>query len=527
MSTSTPFTPARALISVSLLSATLMTAGCGGGGDEGSVAESQVTEAPRAGALAASTLAGRTWRAGQLLENGGTEVVAYKAGMADASGAVTAVFVQKIGSRYQLQAVRGTPGSAGTPPAWTAPAVISGAADPAMHPGNGTWDLGLSVAPGGRAYATWFVRRACTATTYIANPVATCNYLYGAAFDGSNWGVPELIADSPRNWGAPIPRINDSGDIAVLHEGWVAPGSTIGTQRVAVAARLQGQSSFARSVFADWTLQAAIGLGGDVDLQLDAARNLTVAGRNLRAGTGDIVARRGTVGGSFRAQEVIDAGSADASFLGLAAGPGGRSFVQWRQAPTGSSVPVIWGAASASATGTWAARNLGTSASAYSGWLQAPGSGAWAGSGLFHATTCQRTPWSAATQAWGAAQTLPAGCDAWRSSATQRAQAADGKLLWMANDGRWSSYDLALNQITRPLAAPGSTSAADTLFGFPISTLTSGRLFGFNLGNATLMVSSSGVGALVTSGTLASLPSAGTPGGVNGAVYNLWGWFLK
>ena len=527
MSTSTPFTPARALISVSLLSATLMTAGCGGGGDEGSVAESQVTEAPRAGALAASTLAGRTWRAGQLLENGGTEVVAYKAGMADASGAVTAVFVQKIGSRYQLQAVRGTPGSAGTPPAWTAPAVISGAADPAMHPGNGTWDLGLSVAPGGRAYATWFVRRACTATTYIANPVATCNYLYGAAFDGSNWGVPELIADSPRNWGAPIPRINDSGDIAVLHEGWVAPGSTIGTQRVAVAARLQGQSSFARSVFADWTLQAAIGLGGDVDLQLDAARNLTVAGRNLRAGTGDIVARRGTVGGSFRAQEVIDAGSADASFLGLAAGPGGRSFVQWRQAPTGSSAPVIWGAASASATGTWAARNLGTSASAYSGWLQAPGSGAWAGSGLFHATTCQRTPWSAATQAWGAAQTLPAGCDAWRSSATQRAQAADGKLLWMANDGRWSSYDLALNQITRPLAAPGSTSAADTLFGFPISTLTSGRLFGFNLGNATLMVSSSGVGALVTSGTLASLPSAGTPGGVNGAVYNLWGWFLK
>lgn len=270
----------------------LTLSGCGGSGDEGSIADSQVAEGPQAAALASSgTLAGRTWRAGQLLENGGTEVVAYKAGMADDSGAVIAVFVQKIGARYQLQAVHGTPGSARTTPAWTAPAVISGAADPAMDPGKGSWDLGLSVAPGGRAYATWFVRRACTAPPRVATPGATCRHLYGAAFDGSHWGVPELIADSPRQSGAgaPIPQLDDSGDI--------------GPQQVALA--------------------------------------------------------------------------------------------------------------------------------------------------------------------------------------------------------------------------------VDTLFGFPISTLTSGRLFGANLGNATLMVSSRGVGALVTSGTLASLPSAETPGGVNGAVYSLWGWFLK
>ena len=69
--------------------------------------------------------------------------------------------------------------------------------------------------------------------------------------------------------------------------------------------------------------------------------------------------------------------------------------------------------------------------------------------------------------------------------------------------------------------------AVDTLFGFPISALTRSRLFGSDLGHATLMVSSSGVGALVTSGTLASLPTADMPGGVNGAVYSLWGWFLK
>ncbi|MFM2346377.1 MAG: hypothetical protein RL654_1130 [Pseudomonadota bacterium] len=516
----------RPLAVLSLLSAALLTAGCGGG-DEAGGTDPQAAESARATALATRVPAERTWRAGQLLENAGTEVVAYKAGMADDTGTVIAVFVQKIGSRYQLQAVRGTPGSASTSSAWTAPVVISGAVDPAMDPGKGSWDLGLSVASGGRAYATWFVRRACTATTYVATPSATCNVLYGAAFDGSNWGVPELIADSPRHWGAPVPRINDSGDIAVLHEGWVAPGSTLGTQRVAVAARLQGQSSFARSVFADWPLQAGTTLGNDVDLQLDAARNLIVAGRSVRAGTGDIIARRGMVGSTFRTPEVIDAGSADARFLGLATGPGGRSFVQWRQALAGSTVPVIWGAASASATSTWAARNLGASASADAGWLQAPSSGAWAGSGLFHATPCQRTPWLGGALAWGTAQALPSGCEVWHASTARRAQASDGQLLWLAQDGRWSSHDAIANRITKPLAASGSSNAADFLFGLPVASLTSARLFGANLGNATLLISSTGIGALVTRGTLATLPSASAPGGVNGAVYSLWGWFLK
>ena len=57
-----------------------------GSGDEGSG-----DEGPQAVALANSgTPTGRSWRAGQLLESAGTEVQAYRAGMADASGAVIA-----------------------------------------------------------------------------------------------------------------------------------------------------------------------------------------------------------------------------------------------------------------------------------------------------------------------------------------------------------------------------------------------------------------------------------------------------
>lgn len=272
--------PAMRLAPMLLALAMTALSGCGGSSDEGGD-----DEGPQAVALANSgTPAGRSWRAGQLLESAGTEVQAYRAGMADASGAVIAVFVQKIGTRHQLQAVRGTPGSAGTPPAWSAPAVISGTADPATDPGKGGWNLGLSVTPDGRAHATWLVRRACAAPPSTARPAATCSDLYGAAFDGSHWGAPARIADSSR----------PSGGV---------PGSDSGPQQVALA--------------------------------------------------------------------------------------------------------------------------------------------------------------------------------------------------------------------------------VDTLFGFPISALTRSRLFGSDLGHATLMVSSSGVGALVTSGTLASLPTADMPGGVNGAVYSLWGWFLK
>ena len=157
--------PAMRLAPMLLALAMTALSGCGGSSDEGGG-----DEGPQAVALANSgTPTGRSWRAGQLLESAGTEVQAYRAGMADASGTVIAVFVQKIGTRHQLQAVRGTPGSAGTPPAWSAPAVISGTADPATDPGKGGWNLGLSVTPDGRAHATWLVRRACAAPPPLRN----------------------------------------------------------------------------------------------------------------------------------------------------------------------------------------------------------------------------------------------------------------------------------------------------------------------------------------------------------------------
>jgi len=513
----------RSRTGAALLGAALLAAGCGGG-EEASPAEPLVAEAPMAGALSAGAASGRSWRTGQLLEQAGTEVLAYKAGMADSSGEVIAVFVQKIGARHQLQAVRGLPGAGSAAPSWSTPLVISGAADPAMDPASGRWDLGLAVAPGGRAYATWFARRPCLGSAYNPAPVATCNYLHGATWDGSQWSAPELIADSPRGTGTPVPRINDSGDVAVLHEGWIAPGASpsgTGGSRVAVASRTGGAGALSRTVFADWPMGSTTRLGLDLDLQLDATHHLIVAGHGPRGGVTGIVARRGTLGSAWRAAEELDQGSGEATFLGLAAAPGGRSVVQWRQAQAGSTPPVTWASATAQAAGAWSARSLGSGLQA--GWLQALGSGPGAGGSLAYTGACQRHPWLAASAAWAAPQTLPAGCEAWRTAA-RRAEAADGKLLWMTDDGRWSAYDLTTNQITRALPA---TAGSEDLFGFPLSALTRTRLFGAGLGNATLMVSSTGIGALVTSGTLATLPTAASREGSNGAVYSLWGWYLK
>jgi hypothetical protein len=118
---------------------------------------------------------------------------------------------------------------------------------------------------------------------------------------------------------------------------------------------------------------------------------------------------------------------------------------------------------------------------------------------------------------------------------TARPAATCSDLYGAAFDGSHWGAPARIADSSRPSGGvPGSDSgpqqvalAVDTLFGFPISALTRSRLFGSDLGHATLMVSSSGVGALVTSGTLATLPTADMPGGVNGAVYSLWGWFLK
>jgi hypothetical protein len=482
---------------------TMALVACGGGGDDIQAEPAQNKADPKQSlAKPDETQAtGRTWRVGQSLESGTTSVRAYGAGMADSTGQVVVVFVQYVGQKPVLYATSGLPGLGQSAPVWKPPLPIDGGVSPKMDTGSGAWDLGLSVAPNGRAYATWFTEAPCTARTY--KTTGNCQYLYGVAFDGANWGVPEVVSDSVRLYGTPVPRVNSNGDIAVLYGGYVNPGNSTSSQRVAVASRMNGQSGFSRLVFTDWPLGSYVHLGKEVNAALDAQRNLLVAGQNRQAGFNRVVVRRGQLGGGFRVQEII--GAEDSGFLSVSGGSNGQGYVQWRQKAIGARSDTVWGASTTTPTAAWQVQNFGTAPRTnFDGWTSSPLVGPAAGHGLFYQNTCGRRVWTPSLAAFGALQKLPKGCETWQSAANRRAEAGTGDLLWLTNDGRWSTYELATGRITKPIA---SSAAADYLFGFALDSSTTARLFGANLGNSTLMVSSSGVGALVTRGEIAALPT--------------------
>jgi len=513
-------------------SATLLSA-CGGGSDvDASTASSQAADESTDAQILALT--GRKWTVGRLLEPGNFSdlndrpVSSHAAGIAD-SGNVLVTFVKSDGTRNVLYAVRGTPSAGTASPVWSAPKAIDIGAGGAFAPTqiNSGWSLGLAVAPGGKAYATWVAQASCTATTY--KTLGSCYFLYGAAFDGTNWLSPELIGDTPRSFGAPIPRINDNGDIAVLYEGYVRVGASA-TSNVAVASRNLGQVGFFKSALGAWSLSTARLLGQHVDLQLDANSNLTLAGSfPLNTTVDNIVAYRGLVGKALGSQVVLDTQATSARFIGLAMAPGGRSFAAWAQPNTSSG--TVWASATSAVGNPWVATNTGVAA-------LAPLSYTYRLVGLTNGsaelyldnpavvgdTNCARRRWTPALPTW-TAQTLPSGCAGWQQGYAV-ATASNGNQLWLRNTSAWSSFDDALNQIVKPMASAGSSAASDYILGFSNGNAS---VLGASLGATSVLLSPSGVAAILTRNDFDTLPTATTAGirRPSSRGNNLWGWYFK
>ena len=266
----------------------------------------------------ASAMQGRAWTTGQLLETNDNNVVSQSVGIDDAGNAVV-VFVKSDGNRNVLYATRGVPGDAGTAPAWSPPVAIDTAAAPAAATtGSSVATRVLTVAPNGNAVATWVVAAPCTATTYSTDPAAKCNYLYSASYAvaSNRWSAPNLLTDTPS--GSPDLRqfIDNNGDYALLYPGWERSGTNGFTNRLTALWRAAGQSTLHKQFFTD----ALTGYG----FSMDGNGNMLFAGGVTQNSTTDIIAYRGSVGGGFGPQEILDQRSAAATYQNMAMGLNGQ-----------------------------------------------------------------------------------------------------------------------------------------------------------------------------------------------------------
>lgn len=445
-------------------------------------------------------LVGRAWAIGQLLDLTDNEVLTRDR-VIDDSGRVTEMYMQYNGSRWQLFAKRGTPGAAGTPPAWTAPVALDVQGVNAVYSGSRyNYFFGLSGSPNGNAVAYWTFDKPCTRASY-RTVAGTRQFIYTARLLAATgtWEAPVSPGSFP---GSPSSvNINDRGDISfVATGGEPATGYPYYTERPAVAWRAVGESDFLR--------QFLIGPISKYSMDMDANGNMLVAGQLTQNATTDAAFYRGTMTtmtAAFGDAEVLDTRGAAVSSVTPTVGVNGQQIVTWIQ--NNGTRSSVYAATSATPSGSFAVRDLGIT-----GWdyIHALDNGQIA---LVDYSNLRRYRWTAGT--WADAETIPNWRAGYTSPSNSCTVARNGNgLCASGGNGQWSSYDATRNVVVQAVntASPGP-----------------GYVLGFNkgLGWGSPILSTGGFGFTDALVSLDVLPTPALPAGDGRNVVNLWGFYFK
>ncbi len=452
---------------------------------------------------------GRAWTAGQALESGDGAVANVLPNTTiDDLGRTTVVFGKHDGTRMAVHAVRSIPGAAGVAPSVGTAVVLD-----ALVPYDTSFTPWLATSPGGNLLAAWVRRAPCSATTY--STVLTCSYLIVARFLQStgNWETPLLLADVPTP--SLTLRINDAGDIAVLHPAWSRqPGGAL-RHGTALSWMAHGQNTWQRFTAFPEAGPASFSA---VDVALDAAGNFVLVGTGQPASSSnnDAVAYRGQVSGTAVGnREVLDSLASAATVHAVWAAPGGQVAVAWQQlGPSGARATTFIGTLD-SAAGAWQVRD--TAINLAVGRL-APATLSADGQFIWHLlASCQTL--RRAAGAWQADAAMPPeACGRWVNGNTLVAMARNGDLLMVDadafnNTGRWLLYDDARRQVIDTFAT--GTAAAGYVLG--VSVLPAG----------VPLLAPGGVGAYVSVNVYDTVPAAGAISGTTRGINSLWAWTLK
>lgn len=420
----------------------------------------------------------------------------------DDSGRVSVLFAQDAGGRVALQAARGEPGARGVAPVFDQPVVID-----AQAPYN-AGQLGLTASPTGHVVAMWSSTAPCTALTY--NTSGNCNFVYTARrLVSGNWEAPVLVGDTPST----LPRaiINDAGDVALLWPKWQRDAQGTVSLSSGVIWKANAASTYASpAVFGDILAPA----GTDVGFTLDSLGNMVYISLSTSGAVQTVVARRGNLAAGFGATERLDTQPTGAQLEGVWGGVNGQAMVLWQQASGGQT--LRWAATLDGPSQSWQVSARGAPRA-----MLRPSAvrAAVADNGDFFRydlDNCKATRRTGGV--WQAETDLPAGmCQPSTSFVSVVSRTGDlvGGLVNASatggNTGQWLSYDATPGTLTHALGAqpvPYLLGTASTLGG-------------------NLLLSESGVAALVTTNLYSSLPSASSSAGTLGATTNLWVVYLK
>ncbi len=473
--------------------ATLVLVGCGGGGGGGggTVVNPPVVNPPVVPTAQLSS---------SLLEASDQPVQAMATDIDD-SGRVAVLFAQSIdtgngGNRIALQAVRGLPNALGAAPTFSAPEVIDTAQAP-YDSSLGQAGMGLTLSPNGNALARWIVTAPCIGAA------GDCKFVYTASrkHDGA-WEAPVLAGEA-----ASLPKgvINNAGDIALL---WpTQQNNANGVQILGMVWKKNGDAQFtAPKVFPEILAPAS----SSVAFTLDGLGNMVYASLSTATGQPALVVRRGTVSAGFDASTTEALGSqatGEANFENIWAGRDGQVLITWQQ-PKGSRLRA---AALDSVGGNWQESDLGASRNSQRVVAAVANNGDFV---RYELDTCVASRRRSGVWLADLDATSKGICSSAASYNTALARKGD---LFAArlNDsstagGQWLYYDAAKDALTQAF-----------------STASSGYLFGSmaNVGGS-LLLSESGVAALVSRNKYSALPTASSSGTL-GTADNVWVTYVK
>jgi hypothetical protein len=462
----------------------------------------------------------RAWTAGQQLDGDDEPVAGFDAGM-DQEGRVVAIVVKGNRTTAKLYAVRGTPGSAGTAPQWSAPVRIDSDLIPYYDPtAFKSQNRTIAVAPNGNAHAVWAGQAACGAQSY-SQSTFPCAYIHSSVYTASTntWSSPVRIADTPYvPLGSnalsykPVPLINNRGDVAVQFRWYnqIAPVDTgFGNQRGALAWRAFDAPTFQVRAFAD------INYAQPYAAVLDNVGGIAVAAQRVQSTSSndDIIYYAGTAATGFSATEgiVLDTLGNDATLRSLVVGPTNDILLTWDQNDGAGN--KTFGASATSASAAWSAPVAIANRTAEGVGLVTD-----AGDALFYAS-CSAYVRPKATGIWAAkSPAIPSGCG---FSQDNSAWTGDGSFLAQnLFNGQWNTYYQANNAMARD--ASTALTGADYLLGFSKGWGSEWKVM------YTKKADGNYVGAVLIRHEYDTLPTpTATAGDGRSGIDNLWGFFLK
>ena len=440
-------------------------------------------------------LVGRTWAAGQQLEGSDNEVLNHVS-VIDDNGRVTTMSMQWNGTRWQLFAVRGVPGAAGTAPVWTTPVPLDTLAGQAVFADSRyNYRFDLAGSPNGNAVAIWGYTAPCTANTYRTR-AGDCQYVYTARYLAStgSWEAPVNAGGfpgDPKNL-----QINNRGDVAFAATGGVPTTSyPYFTSQSAVAWRAVTSAGF--------TTQLLQGPISTYALEMDNSGNLLVGAALTQNATTDAAAYRGNLTAGMGAATVLDTRGSAVSAVRTFVGSNGQQLVLWSQ--NNGTRTSLYAATSANDVDALAIRDLGITNWDY---LHTLDNGQLL---LVDYGSLRRYRWTAGT--WSAAETIVN----WTSGLNGSVRcnvARNGDGICVESTGLYYTYDSARNVLVqrRTTTSPGA--------GYVLGVSNS-------LGFATPILSTSGVAFVSSRNQRDVLPTPAAPAGDGRNVVNLWGFYLK